>query len=138
MTSLTYHHLIYMFGMQEGFWDDPEAARGILSQVTRLKVRCGAGMHGEDSEGSKSGTDTDTGTHKQAIVARAEGWEGRMGDLETALLLLGATEEGGAGEDEDGAAAAAGEEAAEILQEAGKVARELADDLERWQVRKGA
>jgi hypothetical protein len=63
-----------------------------------------------------------------------------VGDLETALLLLGASsdEGGSAGErggEEDGTAGEEGEEAAEILQEAGRVARALAEDLERWQVR---
>lgn len=72
-------------------------------------------------------------TNMQGIVARAERWEGQVGDLETALLLLGATE--GESEEEEDEGLGRGEEAAEVLQEAGRVARELGEDLRRWQVR---
>lgn len=48
------------------------------------------------------------------------------------MLLLGASEDGG-GEGEGDSVE--GEEAREILQEAGRVARALGEDLERWQVR---
>ena len=43
-----------------------------------------------------------TRTRAQGIVGRAEGWEGRIGDLETALMLLGASpEEGESGGDQE-------------------------------------
>lgn len=51
----------------------------------------------------KTKTNTHARTRAQGIVGRAEGWEGQIGDLETALMLLGASpEEAEGGGDQEG------------------------------------
>jgi hypothetical protein len=57
-------------------------------------------------------------TRVKATLKRVDGWESRAADAETAIMLV---EDGGLGPDD----------AAEMLQEAARLAGELEEDLDR-------
>nr|AMK98479.1 plastid peptide chain release factor 2 [Vischeria sp. CAUP Q 202] len=75
---------------QEGFWDSPAEAKRIMSSLTRVK----------------------------STIARVKGWNTKVLDVETALMLAREEGEGGA----------------EMVEEAARIIADLDSDLKRWQV----